>query len=132
MKIEVKKLIRFLKIKLIETSPIAMKYKKEIVKRLKQSERKVTIKVMHPLKKSSQLREIAEMVSEFYGLDVILGPSISNPSYVDLKIITPSGKVVGLFCIFFHENQWLFGGQTFIISKHLEELRVKAYQLEKK
>jgi len=79
---------------------------------------------------------MAEMVSEFYGLDVILDPADFNPSSknADLKIITPSGKVVGLFHMSFFSpwDHWTFGGQTFIISEQLEELSVKARELRKK
>lgn len=135
MKVEIKKLIKFLKIKLTETSPIAMEYKREIIKRLRQNESKVTTKIMHPLKESAQLREMAEMTSKFYGLNVVIDESeFSSSTHVDFKIVTPSGKIVGLFHMSFFQpwDHWTFGGQTFIISEQLGELRVKALGLRKK
>jgi len=98
---------------------------------------KVTTNINYPIQKSSQLREIAEMVSEFYDLDVVLDPSDVNDSsseLVDLKIMAPSGKVVGLFHMDFFPlwDHWTFGGQTFIIKEHMDELRIKARELRKK
>ena len=126
MKIETKNLIEFLRVKLTETSPIAIAYKAIIIKRLRQGEVKVTTKVMHPLKKSSELRKFAEVVSEFYGLDVLIDEGDFNPyeGRADMKVITPSGKVIALFHMSFYKDakHWAFGGQTFVVGNQLDEV----------
>lgn len=136
MKIETKKLIKFLKVKLTETSPIAIAYKAIIIKRLRQGEAKVITKVMHPLKESSELRRFAEIVSEYYGLNVIIDEADFNPfnGRADFKILTPSGKVIALFHMSFYKDakHWSFGGQTFIVSDQLDELSSKARALQEK
>jgi len=98
--------------------------------------KKVIINTKYPLKKSSELKKIAEMVSKFYGLDVVLDPADFSPAstHADLKIVTPSGTVVGLFHMSFFSpwDHWIFGGQTYVIGEHLEKLRQKSYLLRKK
>lgn len=95
---------------------------------------KVTTNVNHPLKKSSQLRKIAEMVSKFYGLNILINEAEFN-SYsgrVDMKILTPSDKVIVVFHMSFFSpwNHWTFAGQSCTLSQdYLEELRRKAWEL---
>lgn len=114
MKIETKKLTEFLRVKLTETSPIAIAYKAIIIKRLKQNESKVTTNIMYPVRNSSELRTIAELVSEFYDLDVVLDSPGDSSCIVDLKVIAPSGiAVVELhLSIFEGEPHWMLGGQS--------------------
>ena len=130
MIIETKKLIKFLKVKLTETSPIAITYKAIIIKRLKQSESKVITNIMHPVRNLSELRIIAELVSKFYGLDVVLDSSSDGPCIIDLKVIAPSGiAVVELhLSIFEGEFHWMLGGQSWIASNHMEKLRRIIYK----
>ena len=90
---------------------------------------KVTTKVMYPLKNSSELRMIAEVVSKYYGLDVLIDEADFNPyeGRVDMKILTPSGKIIVVFHMSFYKdaNHWAFGGQTFVTGDHIKKLSKK-------
>ena len=130
MKIETKKLIEFLRVKLTETSPIAIAYKAIIIKRLRQGESKVTTNIMHPVRNSSELRTIAELVSEFYNLDVVLDSPGDSSCIVNLKVIAPSGiTVVELHLSnLAREPYWMLGGQSWITSDHMKKLRRIIYK----
>lgn len=95
---------------------------------------KVTTNINHPLKKSFQLRKIAEMVSKFYGLDILIDGAVFDPydGRVNMKILTPSGKVIVVFHMSFFSpwDHWTFAGQSCTLSQdYLEELRRKAWKL---
>lgn len=72
------------------------------------------------------LLEIANVAAKFYGLDIHVDEADFNPDQdrADLKVVTPSGKVVAIFhlSIYRGEKHWSIRGQTFITSDHTSEL----------
>lgn len=94
------------------------------------------IKIKARIRNKVGMERIANMVSEFYKLDVVVEKADFNPdsSRADLKVITPSGETVVLFhmSIYRGEKHWSLGGQTFITADHCEEFTSKIWDWREK
>ena len=86
---------------------------------------KVTTKIDYPVRSSSELRTVAELVSKFYGLDVVIEGAVPSSSEAILKVVTPSGEVVVelKLSIYKGESHRSLGGQSFVTSEHMGRLR---------
>ena len=94
---------------------------------------KVTIKTK--IRNKADMEKIAIMVADFYGLEVVVDRADFNPNTrrADLKVMSPTGKVVVLFhmSIYSNEANWSLGGQTFITADHCEEFTSKIWDSRK-
>lgn len=82
------------------------------------------------------LTQMAQIIENFYGLDVEVRDADFNPApYVaDFHVVTPNGKTVVKYHVrvYTNETTWSIGGQEFVTSGDMRTLHELVNQERKK